>query len=379
MKTRTLGRTGLQVSEIGLGCEHLEKKSERDVEAVVNAAIDSGMNIFDVFMSEPNVRTHIGKALGTRRKDVILQGHIGSTFADGQYKKDASLEQCKRFIDDFLTRVKTDYIDIGMLHFVDSEEDYHNYFEHGVIDYALQLKKDGVIRCVGMSSHNAITSKRAIETGLIDVLMFSINPLFDATPADTDIFAYFENEGPYNLTGVDPDRTALYSLCEEKGTAITVMKALAAGKLLSAEQSPFGVALTLAQCEHYALTRPAVSSVLIGCQSASEVFAAAQYDTAVDKDFAQIANAPAYIATGRCMYCNHCLPCPSGIDIAAVTKYFDLVSHAQNGLSATMLAHYDALGAHASDCIECGNCEAACPFGVSVIENMKAAASVFGR
>lgn len=379
MRTRTLGRTGWQVSEIGLGCEHLEKKSEQDVEAVINTALGSGMNLFDVFMPEPNVRTRIGKALGSRRRDVVLQGHVGAAYVDEQYKKDASLEQSKRFIDDFLTRVQTDYIDIGMLHFVDSEEDYHNYFECGLIDYVLQMKKQGVFRAVGMSSHNALISKRAVETGLVDVLMFSTNPLFDATPVDTDIFAYFEGEDSYRITGVDPDRAALYTLCEEKGTAITVMKALAAGKLLSSEQSPFGIALTVAQCEHYALTRPAVASVLIGCENPAQVLEAARYEEAVDKDFAHIANSPAYIATGRCMYCNHCLPCPSVIDIAAVTKYHDLVSHAQNGPSATMLAHYGALSAYASDCIECGSCEKACPFGVKVIDNMRAAAKAFGR
>ena len=378
MKTRTLGRTGIAVSEIGLGCEHLVKKSESEIRAIVDAAIEHGMNIFDVFMPEPDVRSRIGKALAGRRKNVLLQGHIGSTFQDGQYKKDPDLAQCKIGIGDFLKRYQTDYIDIGMLHFMDSDEDYARYFERGPLEYALDLKKRGVIRALGMSSHNARIAKRAVGTGLIDVLMFSINPLFDSTDAEADIFSFFEPGKSPGITSVDAERASLYALCEEKGTAITVMKALAAGMLLN-KDNPFG-AMTVAQCEHYALNRPAVASVLIGCSDPEQVRIAAAYEEAPDKDYAFLGKTTAFSAAGRCMYCNHCLPCPSAIDIAAVTKYLDMARGSDaSGVSPTIAAHYDALSAHASDCVECGSCEEACPFGVQVIENMREAAKLLRK
>jgi len=64
MRYRTLGRSGIRVSEIGLGCEHLQGKDFPVVKATVDEALALGVNIFDVFMSELDVRTHIGRAPG---------------------------------------------------------------------------------------------------------------------------------------------------------------------------------------------------------------------------------------------------------------------------------------------------------------------------
>ena len=68
MKTRTLGRCGLMASEVGLGCEHLQGLPYEQVKSVIDAALAGGVNIMDVFMSEPEVRSNIGKALKGRRE-----------------------------------------------------------------------------------------------------------------------------------------------------------------------------------------------------------------------------------------------------------------------------------------------------------------------
>ena len=80
--------------------------------------------------------------------------------------------------------------------------------------------------------------------------------------------------------------------------------------------------------------------------------------------------------TGRCMYCNHCQPCPAHIDIAAVTKFLDLATQ-QDTVPETVAQHYWALSATADDCLMCGRCEPNCPFGVKIRENMKKARMVF--
>ena len=76
------------------------------------------------------------------------------------------------------------------------------------------------------------------------------------------------------------------------------------------------------------------------------------------------------------MYCNHCLPCPKNIDVADVTKYADILE--ETGESDSIRAHYAALNAHGSDCINCGACEKRCPFQVPVRKNMAKAAKLFG-
>ena len=182
MKYRKLGRTGFSVSEISLGCEHLQGKDYDTIKTVIDAALDIGINYMDVFMSEPNVRTNIGKALEGRRDKVIIQGHIGSCFVDGQYKVSRDMDEVVPAFDDLLERLQTDYIDIGFLHFVDKENDWDALVDSDLMKYALSLKEKGVIKAIGLSSHNPVTAKKAVESGYIDVLMFSLNPAYDLVP-----------------------------------------------------------------------------------------------------------------------------------------------------------------------------------------------------
>jgi len=368
------------VSEIGLGCEHLQGKEYPVVEATMEEAFRLGINLFDVFMSEPTVRSHVGRALEGRREQAVIQGHIGAIWEDGQYAVSRDLQACRESFADLLSRLGTTYIDVGMIHFVDTEDGFDSVFHGGLMDYARELKAQGVLKAIGLATHNVHMAKRAVETGLIDVLMFSVNPAFDLMPNDVTIEEMLENEG---LSGtlqnqIDPERVALYGECERRGVAITVMKTYMAGLLLRPEQSPFGWALSPAQCIHYALTRPAVASALIGCVSQEEIQTAAAYEEATDaeRDFSEVFQ-KTFTGGGTCVYCNHCLPCPAYIDVAQVNKYLDL---AQIGaeIPATIRAHYHALEAKAEDCTDCGACEERCPFGVPVRQRMKEAERRFG-
>ena len=386
MEYRALGKTGMTVSEISLGCEHLQGKDYNTVKTVIDAALDGGINFMDVFMSEPQVRSNIGKALEGRRDKVIIQGHIGSCWVDGQYKVSRDMNEVTVAFDDLLERLNTDYIDIGFLHFVDKETDWDTLAESEMTQYALSLKERGVIRAIGMSSHNAVTAKKAVDTGLIDVLMFSLNPAYDLDPKERDMTEIFTEviEGKdqdFSGLTLEPARAELYRACEEKGVAITVMKALAMGTLLSAERSPLGVALTEAQCINYALSRPAVSAVMVGMQRISDAESAVGYYNIPEgeRDHSGVlVSLGMFNADGRCMYCNHCLPCPSKIDIASVNKYLDLVELDKKPAD-TVKEHYAVLKSTASDCVECGACEKRCPFNVRVIENMRRAVRAFGK
>jgi uncharacterized protein len=383
MNYRKVLHCGFDVSEIGLGCEHLENKDKALVEEVVGTALDGGINILDVFMPQPEVRTLIGNAVRNVRQKIYLQGHIGATLENGQYKRTRDVAKCDEFIQDFLRRFHTETIDIGMIHFVDDLEDWHAIETQGILEYALQLKQKGIIRALGISSHAPHTALTAVQSGAIDVLMFSLNPSFDLLPEQTQIEDLFERK-TYEQgasAGLNPVRQQLYETCARLGVGITVMKTLSAGQLLSAESSPLGASLTVAQCEHYALTRPGVVSVLIGCNSGEQVRQALEYETLSqsEKDYsAVLAASQRYAATGACMYCNHCLPCPQQIDIAMVHKYYDL-SKNLDPIPATIREHYLSLHAHASDCIECGECQERCPFGVPVTENMVKVAGLFGK
>jgi predicted aldo/keto reductase-like oxidoreductase len=380
MLYRPIGSTGLSAGIIGLGTEHLDNKPYALVEEVIQAALELGINMMDVFMPGDAVRRNIGKALAGNRKKMMIQGHIGSVDLREQYDRSRDLDVCKRYFDKLLTCLGTDYIDFGMLFFVDTDADVDALFDNGIVGYARELKRQGVIRAVGTSSHNPATATRLVESGEIDLLMFSINPAFDLMAGASDIVAMLTGDISDLVTAHDSDRARLYRLCESRGVAISVMKTLAAGKLLSADHTPFARAMTPAQCIHYALTRPAVVSTLIGCHSRQHVLDAVEYLNLSDeaKDYAPIIGGVKRDFKGICVYCNHCLPCPSAINIAMVHKYLDIAVLNGKNIPRSVRRHYKELGNHGSDCIQCGSCEQRCPFGVSVEENMKRATDIFG-
>lgn len=386
MEYRKLGRTGMTVSAVSLGCEHLQGKDYDTVKTVIDAALDGGINFLDVFMSEPEVRTNIGKALKGRREKVIIQGHIGSCWVDGQYKVSRDINECITGFEDLLERLQTDYIDIGFLHFVDKEKDWDSLKDSEMMRYALSLKEKGVIKAIGLSSHDPVTAKKAVDSGYIDVLMFSLNPAYDLVPKEKDMTEIFTEviEGKeQNFSGLtlEPARAALYRECEAKGVAITVMKTLAMGTLLDEKRSPLGIAMTEAQCISYALSRPAVAAVMVGMQRESDVENALAYWKLSDSErdhAAVLGSLGMFNADGRCMYCNHCLPCPAKIDIAAVNKYLDLVELDKKPADSVK-QHYLTLENTAEACLACGACETRCPFHVPVIERMSRAKETFGK
>lgn len=382
MKYRYLGNTGLRVSEISMGCEGFAEDGCRNTKRLMDAAQKHGINYFDLYTSNPEVRSSVGESLKGRREKFIIQSHICSVWKNGQYKRTRNMEEVKEGMREMLTLLQTDYIDVGMIHYVDSMEDWNSIAEGPVLKYALKLKEKGVIHHIGLSSHNPRVALEAVKSGYIEVLMFSINPCYDLQPANEDVNALWDEKNyQTHLVNIDPERQELYETCQRLGVGITVMKAFGGGDLLDASLSPAKKALTTNQCLHYALTRPGVATVLAGAHSVEQLDESAAYEEAEEeeKDYAlAFSSFPNISWEGHCMYCSHCAPCPKQIDVASVTKFLNLAM-AQGSVPETVREHYEVLPHHAGECIACGACETRCPFGVSIVNNMKQAAEVFGK
>ena len=117
-----------------------ERHNEEEVKAVIDCCEDYGINILDCWMSEPNVRTNIGKALKGNGRNGSSRT-FGSTWQDGQYVRTREMDKVKEAFSDLLTRLQTDYIDLGMIHFVDEEAEFHRIMEGEFLAYVKEQKE----------------------------------------------------------------------------------------------------------------------------------------------------------------------------------------------------------------------------------------------
>lgn len=381
MEYRKLGNTGIEVSEIAFGAEYFVGRSYEDTLELIKACEANGINFVDCWMSEPDVRSHLGRAIKPNRDNWVIQGHIGSTWQNNQYVRTRDMDKVIPAFEDFMERFQIDTLDFGMIHYVDLIEDYESIMKGPFMEYVRKLKDDGTIAHIGLSTHNPEIGILAAENPEIELLMFSINPAYDMFGAMDDIEEYRKDDAFDNdLASVNPQRAEIYELCEKNGTALTVMKGFAGGNLLSDETSPFGVALTPVQCIHYALEQKGVSSIFVGVRTVEELEESLKYCSASDdeKDYAEILkNAPLHSFKGQCTYCGHCQPCSSGIDIAMVNKLFDLAKN-HDKVPESVNEHYHNLKYNATDCIACGECELRCPFEVYIVDVMLDAQDLFG-
>ena len=378
-----LGSTGLKISEIGMGCEGMTEENYSMCKKLFDLAEENGINYFDLYSSDPDLRSAVGKALKGRREKFIIQSHLCSVWKDGQYMRSRNLPEVKKGFEEMMKLLSVDFIDVGMIHYCDALDDWDAIIKNGILDYARELKSQGLIKHIGLSSHNPQVALKAVETRSIEVLMFSVNPCYDLQPASEDVEDLWADKNyEAHLTNMDPERQKLYETCQRLGVGITVMKCFGGGDLLNAELSPAGAALTVNQCISYALSRPGVSCILAGAHSVEQLEECLKFENAPasERDYAiALASFPKISWKGHCMYCSHCEPCPVKIDIASVTKFLNLAeAGAEKNIPETVREHYKVLEHHAGECIKCGACEKRCPFGVAIRDNMTRAKNLFG-
>lgn len=368
MRYRKLGRTGVEVSEIGLGTEYLKDVPREITVSVVHEAIDRGVNYIDMFYAHPGTRDRFGEALEGRWDEVLFAGHLGAGLRDGEHSRIRDLDECEGYFSDLLRRLRTDCIGVCMIHHIDGEDEFDEVFE-ALADLAKRFQREGKARFIGLSTHKVPIALKAIESGVLDVLMFPVNLAGNAMPGRKDFLA----------------------TCESHGVGIVAMKVYAGGRLL---QDPKAIELhsmvsgwksmeksisdpiTPVQCLSYTLSQIGVCTTVPGPASIEELEETCQYLSATDeeKDFSSVVSAFEEYREGDCVYCNHCLPCPVEIDVGRTMRLLDSAAY---GMSGELRAAYDALPAQASDCIECDKCTERCPFGVDVAPKMRQAAELF--
>jgi len=367
MILRDLGKTGLKVSEIGLGTEHLKRASKETVVSIVDQAIDNGINYFDILFSSPIYLENFGAAFEARRDKVVLTSHLGSGDRNGQYFKTRSVKKCESIFFDALSLLGTDYIDVINVHYVKDIKEFEEVSsEGGVLELAHRLRDEGKARLVGISTHDVSVVEKAAQSGKFDVVTFQVNL----------------------ANNVLPGRNKALAACAREGVGLVAMKPFAGGFLLR-QGKTVGIApirkgggkrvklkipshMTPIHCLAYVLSQIGVSTTIPGVRSTQELDGILAYvdSTSEEKDYSEILSNFNEYKTGQCVYCNHCLPCPSGINIGEVTRLLDTANFQVADEVKTRYANLQFTG---SQCTRCGVCVDRCPFEVDILSNMERA------
>ena len=386
MKYRNLGRTEREVSEIGMGLEHLLDKDTQVVIDTISAAYNGGVTYLDCHpghdydnRANPGVYDgyiKLGKAIQGIREKLTL------TYIASCRERELNLAQI--CFEGYLKALGTDHTDIFIIQFCDTTAEYEQVTgETGLLAYAQHLRTEGKILHIGISTHSSDIAYKAIESGAFDVLMYPVNPAFDViTDEDRyktdnleslwDAAHDFTSEGK---SGAQP-RKNVYSECERKQVGLVAMKPFAGGFIFGVEQE---AGFTPVNLVSYALAQNGVSTVVPGCTRPGEIEEILTYNTcSIEmRDYSNAVAKSRWSVNENCLYCNHCLPCSKKINIGQINKLLDAFSlNTQSGTDSVQEKYQD-LSVKASACIQCGVCTERCPFHVNVIDRMKQAVEIF--
>lgn len=167
-------------SKFGLGMGHIQNASDEEISHIVRRAIVNGINVFDMCAGGKNVFAPVGKAIENVRDHVILTAHFGAGFDElGEYEWIREPERICSTFRDMLSEMGTDHIDIGMLHYVDDEDDWLEMRDSGVLEYMKSLKESGVLHRLGFSTESPSLAMKMLDSGEFDAALISFDDRCD--------------------------------------------------------------------------------------------------------------------------------------------------------------------------------------------------------
>jgi len=146
MPTRPFGQTGEQLTILGAGGAHIGRATEQDAQGVIETCLEGGVRFFDNAWrySDGQAEKYYGQFLTPKyREDVFIMSKVNTQ----------SREEAQKQLGLSLSRMKTDYLDLWLMHSVKSPEDVETRLQNGVLDVMLQAQADGKVRHIGFSGH----------------------------------------------------------------------------------------------------------------------------------------------------------------------------------------------------------------------------------
>lgn len=313
-----LGKTEIVVNKNGFGALPIQRISDEDAVYLLRKAYDGGIRFFDTARAYSDSEHKLGLAFENIREKLYIATKSGAQTGE------AMKEDLKKSLEN----LKTDYIDIYQFHnpaFCPKPGD-----NSGLYDAALEAKKEGKIRHIGITNHRLAVAKEAIDSGLYETLQFP--------------FCYLATEKEEELV----------EGCKKADMGFIAMKALSGG--------------------------------LITCSAAAYVHAA-QYDNVLpiwgvqrekelDEFLSYVDNPPVMtqeleelirkdreaLAGDFCRGCGYCMPCPAGIEINNCARMSLLLRRSPSAGWLTKEASEKMM--KIENCLHCNQCKSKCPYGL---------------
>ncbi|MGD9143810.1 MAG: aldo/keto reductase [Dehalococcoidia bacterium] len=329
MEKIRLGKTGMTVTRIGFGGIPIQRLAESEAVKVVQRCIDLGINFIDTANGYTVSEERIGKAVKRRRNNVYIATKTGARTA-GEIEKHLDLS---------LERLGTDYIDLYQFHCVNDQATMDKILEPESELYAVfeNAKKAGKIRHIGITSHQIDLAKLQVKSGRFETMMF-----------------------PFNFITCEPAEDLL-PLCKEHDVGFINMKPMAGGMLDNA---------TIAF--KYLFRFPDMV-IIPGIEKAHEIEEIVGiYNGPHEMTAAEVQKMQEMrdeLGTRFCRRCDYCQPCQQGIPISMLMTFPSFVKrlppdwYLKGWIPQAM--------EKSLTCIECGECEARCPYELPIREMIK--------
>jgi uncharacterized protein len=318
-----LGKTDMKVSRLGFGSIPIQRLSENEAINVIKRCLELGINFLDTANAYSTSEERIGKAIAGQREKVFIATKTAAISAE-VIRKNLRLS---------LERLKTDYIDLYQLHGVSDFKSLERILApEGLLAVLEEAKKEGLIRHIGITSHQIDVAKKAVQSGRFETLMFPFNFL---APEAAEV---------------------LLPVCQEQDTGFIAMKPMAGGMVENASV-----------CIKYLMQFPGVIFIpgIEKISEIDEIYNIVQAKSAMTEvDLRQMAQIKAELGSTFCHRCDYCQPCTAEIPISmmmTVKSFYKRVP-----LERFFGEMVTPAMEKAAKCTDCGKCEERCPYHLPI-------------
>ena len=327
-----LGKTNLNVSRVGMGGIPIQRISKDEAYDVIACAYESGINFFDTAKAYTISEEYLGYAFNNlKEKHPNFRQSIVVATKSGSLSYDAMVND----VMDSINKMGCDYIDLYQFHNLQPGKDYS-----GARSALIDLKEKGLIKHIGVTSHNLEYLQELINDSLFETIQY-----------------------PFNV--VERQGVELFKKANSLNIGVIGMKPLAGGAI---DDGAIAIKY-ITDNDFLVVPIPGMGTV----NEVKEIVKAVE-EKLNDDDLVKIKQYQESLGSDFCRRCGYCKPCTKGIDIPFV--FLCEGYYKRYGLKEWAKERYNTMKVKASECIECKMCESRCPYGLKIVDKLKEAIKV---